>query len=347
MKQRGVFVGIIVFLVLAVNGCTRQSELGILNGPYLGQKAPGMKPEIFAPGIVSTGGHEGCAYFSPDGTELYFHKGYGDRVAIVFMQQENGRWSSPQVTTFSGRYSDAEPHLSYDGQRLVFSSNRPLGGEGDPLSDQNIWMVERTEGEWGEPRPFGFDVNTEGTELHPTFSRSNDLYFCSDRDDELDLFVSRYIDGKYLTPQKLGDAINSPFGDGDAYLSPDESYMVFISYGRPECYGNADLYVSFRRDDGSWTQAKNMGPKINTEYREVDPVVSFDGKYLFFRSNRRTGRPHSDIPVTYSDIIQMTDSPGNGWGDIYWVDAGVIEELRPDDAAAPAAAGTSRHRAEE
>jgi hypothetical protein len=70
-----------------------------------------------------------------------------------------------------------------------------------------------------------------------------------------------------------------------------------------------------------------------------------DGKYLFFRSNRRIGRSQSDLPVTCSDIIQMTDSPGNGWGDINWVDAGVIEELRPDDAAAPAAVGTSQHRA--
>jgi len=299
-----------------------------LKGPYLGQKSPDKTPEIFAPGIVSTGDHEGCAFFSPAGTELYYHKGAAGRIAIVVMKQKNGRWSSPQVAPFSGKYNDAEPHLSYDGQRLVFSSNRPLNGQGEPLETINIWIVERTKTGWGEPRPFGFDVNTEGKELHPTFSRSDDLYFCSNREDELDIYFSQYADGNYLKPQKLSDTINSPFGDGDAYLAPDESYMVFCSYGRPECYGNADLYISFRKEDGSWTLAKNMGPAINTEYREVDPVVSFDGKYLFFRSNRKIHNSYSDIPITYDDIIQMTNNPGNGNGDIYWVDAKIIETLK-------------------
>jgi Tol biopolymer transport system component len=49
-----------------------QDDFPILKGPYLGQKPPGMTPEIFAPGIVSTGLDELNSVFSPDGDEFYF-----------------------------------------------------------------------------------------------------------------------------------------------------------------------------------------------------------------------------------------------------------------------------------
>ena len=89
-----------------------------------------------------------------------------------------------------------------------------------------------------------------------------------------------------------------------------------------------DLYISFRRKDGTWTKSKNMGNPINTLYREVDPVVSPDGKYIFFRSNRRIHASHLKAALTYEGLLKILDSPGNGEGDIYWVAARIIEELK-------------------
>lgn len=329
MKEAIFTIGLILVAMMGLTA--QQKDFSKLTGPYLGQKPPGMVPELFAPGIISTGGHEGCGFFSPDGNEFYFHKGFAGRVAIVYMKQKNGKWTSPQVASFSGKYGDAEPHLSYDGQKLVFSSNRPLDGRGEPLNTTKIWMVERNGSEWGEARPFGYGVDMKNRELHPAFSETNDLYFCSNRDDELDIFILKYVDGGYLKPEKLGNKINSPYGDGDAFVSPDGSYMVFISYGRPECFGNSDLYVSHKNGDGTWGQAINMGPRINTQFREVDPVISFDGKYLFFRSNRRIHGSYSDEPVTYDDILKIESGPGNGNGDIYWVSSKIIDQLKPDE----------------
>ena len=266
--------------------------------------------------------------FSQDDDDFYFHKGFAGLYAIVRSKKINGQWTPPETVSFTSRYSDAEPHLSYDGSKIVFSSNRPLDGKGEPLSDKNIWIAERFGEDWQEPRPFGFAVNTESNELHPVFSSTNDLYFCSTRDDDLDIFVSQYKNGKYLNPQKLDAAVNSPFGDGDAYPAPDGSFLIFISYNRPECYGNADLYISFQNEDGTWSKSKNMGPKINTKFREVDPVISFDSKYLFFRSNRINSTIYSEKPLNYNEILKITNSPGNGKGDIYWVDLKIIEELR-------------------
>jgi len=96
-------------------------------------------------------------------------------------------------------------------------------------------------------------------------------------------------------------------------------------------YEDSDLYISFRKNDGSWTQTKNMGDKINSNEIEYCPYVSPDGKYLFFTSYRRPERAFPKGLVSYEDIIKMYNSPQNGFGDIYWVDAKIIEELKPKE----------------
>ncbi len=72
-----------------------------------------------------------------------------------------------------------------------------------------------------------------------------------------------------------------------------------------------------------------MGGKLNTSFREVAPSISPDGRYIFFTSNRRLHEPYSVTPITYQQKMKALKGPGNGEGDIYWVDARVIEEFRP------------------
>ena len=98
---------------------------------------------------------------------------------------------------------------------------------------------------------------------------------------------------------RLSDAINTENYEADVFVAPDESYLIFCST-RPGGQGRGDLYVSFRNEDGNWTEAKSMGDKINTRNLELCPCVSSDGHYFFYTSNE----------------------------DIYWVDAKVIDEMR-------------------
>jgi Tol biopolymer transport system component len=103
----------------------------------------------------------------------------------------------------------------------------------------------------------------------------------------------------------LGDAINSEKNDWDAYVAPDESYIIFSSQERADTIGGQDLYISYRKEDGTWTPAKNMGPRVNSESGEICPSMSLDGKTFFFTSRRR------------------------GKVDIFWMTADIIEELKP------------------
>ena len=108
---------------------------------------------------------------------------------------------------------------------------------------------------------------------------------------------------EYYT-ENLGPGINSEHYEGDVYVAPDESYMIVSIYGREDDFGGGDLYVSFRDPEGAWSPPRNMGPDINSNKRDFCPMVTPDGKYLFFSSKR------------------------HGVGDIFWVDADVIEKLR-------------------
>jgi Tol biopolymer transport system component len=83
--------------------------------------------------------------------------------------------------------------------------------------------------------------------------------------------------------------------------------LIVNSNGRPDDLGRGDLYISFKKKDSSWTPLKNMGKEINSEYTDYCPMLSPDGKYLFFTSTR------------------------TGNGDIYWVDAKIIEDLKPKE----------------
>ena len=286
-----------------------QDSLPEIKGPYLGQKPPGMIPAVFAPGIVSTEKGELNIIISPDGNEIYFSRSRpSSPTAIMVMINKEGKWHAPRVASFSGQYSDMDPSMSKDGTKIFFGSTRPTGNVNAQGCD--IWLVERLKpGNWSDPRNIGEPVNTPMNDNYPTLTKAGTIYYQSKGHGGkggLDIFRSELINGTYTKPENLGEAINSKYNDFDAFIATDESYLIFSSSNRPEGFGSGDLYVSFRKKDESWTQAKNMGVTINTSSMEYCPKVSPNGKYLFFTSSR------------------------SGNGDIYWVDARIIDQLKQE-----------------
>lgn len=75
MRNKAVLAGFVLSTILFLGGCARQEDPAVLRGPYLGQKLPGMTPEVFAPGIVSTPEfREFSGAFTPDGREYHFFR---------------------------------------------------------------------------------------------------------------------------------------------------------------------------------------------------------------------------------------------------------------------------------
>lgn len=296
------------FLAAAGAG-TEPRRFPVLEGPYMGQTPPaaGAEPALFALDIVSTHRFQhGTIAFSPDGTEAYWStvialpdSGYSTGM-IVFSHLVNGRWSEPAPAPFSRLgWSDDVAIFAPDGQRLYFLSTRPTGAE-EGHQAERIWYVTRGPHGWSEPQIIEGGPNT--LDLHWQFSvaANGSIYSPGDGD----IYVSRLVDGAYQAPVNLGEPVNSEADEGGPYIAPDQSYLIFMRFRHAENIGGADLWISFRDASGGWTVPLNLGERVTSRGNEICPIVSPDGRYLFFNSNRA------------------------GNDDNYWVEASFIEELR-------------------
>lgn len=299
--------------------------------PYLDQPPPGDEPVLFAPGIVSDGLNNRDMAITPDGNEIYWSnnmRNFEISVILVSRRGEDG-WSQPAVAPFSRdpAYVYYEPTISPDGSKFFFVASEV----GDEFND--IWVMDRNGATWSEPRKLDAPINTPGKEYFPSITNDGTLYFT--REGETPgmeaIYRSRLVDGRYTEPERLPENVNCGKSHFNAFIAPDESYIIVPVWGREDSIGSIDYYVVFRNDNDEWSEPVNMGPKINTAgAKEYTPYVSPDGKYFFFMSTRTPIEP--DVPGKeysreYLDQVHM--KPENGNSDIYWIDAGIIEKLRP------------------
>lgn len=145
--------------------------------------------------------------------------------------------------------------------------------------------------DWGIMR---LSASAKGTYVFDDY-KSNDV-----------IRISTIKDGKRQAPKKLGSEFNTGKWTAHPFIAPDESYLIWDSE-REGGYGDTDLYISFRQKDGSWGPAINMGDKVNSAKADYFASVTPDGKYILFN--------------------RALEDKGNT--DIYWVDAQIIETLRP------------------
>ncbi len=294
------------------------------NYQYFGLDSPGNKPQIFSPNIISTHLNERDYTQSSSGnTVLYSLVLPAKNLSVIMYQFFDGLfWSEPEVCRFSGQYNDLEPAFSPDGSKLFFVSKRPVDNTFDE-KDYDIWYIDVKNNGWSNPINVGSPVNTESDEYFPTVSENGNLYFTASYEDSFgkeDIYISRFEDGNYTTPINLGDSINTDLYEFNSFISPDESYLIFSSFGRDDDLGGGDLYIAFRNEDGSWSKARNMGKQINSNKIDYCPFVSQDEKYFFFTSQRESYLFTNRKQKQYSEIVQLSNSIENGLGNIYWVE---------------------------
>jgi Tol biopolymer transport system component len=265
---------------------------------------------------------------SPDGNEVFYtlQSPVRNFQTIIYLKKDNkGSWSKPEVAPFAGRYSDLEPAFTIDGKRLFFASNRPVTG--NQIKDFDIWYVEKENGRWGDAKNAGNPVNTPNDEYYPSVAKCGNLYFTAAYEKATgkeDIYLSVWENGKYKEPVPLDSAVNSATYEFNAFISPDEQFIIFTSYGRKDDKGGGDLYMSIKDANGKWMPAKNL-VTLNSDKLDYCPFVSFDKKTLYFTSERHILKDcFSDRPAAYSGLMRSFSNPLNGGGNIYRVN---FEEL--------------------
>lgn len=331
----------VLTLFLAINpGFSQEkeknnSDFPILRGPYLGQKPPGMTPEIFAPGIISNGLSNRDVAISPDRKEMYFglHTPDFKYATILVTKQIDGIWTKPEVAPFASdpRYIYLEPALGCGGKKLFFLSNMPKDNTDSP-GDEDIWVVDKINNKWGKPYNLGKPINSDGKEFYPSITENGTIYFTrADKGQRIHyIYRSRLIEGKYTTSEKLPKQVNWGTNRFNAYVAADESFVVVPAIGVKGGLGGVDYYIVFRNKDDSWEEPINMGPKINSPTgAEWSFYVSPDKKYIFYMATKGPAKEHEPKILNFDFFLNLSSVPQNGNPDIYWVDSKIIEEIKP------------------
>ncbi|MEM6274916.1 MAG: hypothetical protein AAF735_06715 [Myxococcota bacterium] len=238
----------------------------------------GEPPEIasnLAPPVLSeTDTFEFGFTMSPLHQDLFYGVEFeGERVEI-WRRRWSGAWlSQPERVFWDAKATYHDPILSQDESRLYFTSDR----EGSAGSD--LWVAVREGGGFASPTRLGPEINGPGDEYYTSLSSNGDLYFSSDRDGSFDIFVARRSGDAFLPAEALGSGVNGPGYEVDPFVAPDGSYLIFVSV-RPDGLGRGDLYISRREGEGTWSPAKNLGARVNTDGHELCPWVWGDALFL-------------------------------------------------------------------
>lgn len=237
------------------------------------------------------------------------------------------------MASFSGQYTEGGPCFSADGKRIYYCSCWPLKKNGEP-KDWDIWYVNITIDGWSEPINIGLPVNSDKDEAQPSVTRDGTIYFIYESKEykyDLCLSRSRFVNGQYQTPEILGEPINVK----GTYawcpcIAPDESFLLFSSE-REDDLGLGDIYISCRQRDDTWSKPINLGMPVCSKDQDRFPGLSPDGKVLFFSSKRTIFGKYHKHRLSLDSLLRLYSKPGNGLEDIYWVDAAILEKLRPKE----------------
>jgi D-alanyl-D-alanine carboxypeptidase len=297
------------------------------------------RAQIFAPGVVSTEDDEVGGAFNPDQTEFYFTKlsRYTTSPSVGLLcvsRRRDGRWTTPEALPFSGLYLDLPPRLSPDGKTMYFASSRPL--RDSKARVLRIWSVSRQGESWGEPEPLPSPINQDTSwNWGPSVASDGTIYFTSTRDQSghLRIYSSKLENGKYSPPERLGAEINSEFNESDPFISPDGKQLFFVATGehasatrhRPEAattggfvYARGEIYVS-RNEGGKWTNARHLGPLVNSVAEEGNPALSPDGKFLFFTTEKSPFVVPTERRMDIDALEAALHSIENGLGNVNYI----------------------------
>ena len=279
---------LLIVFALLLNACNNKENKAEVSDSisaeeeiYLGQKPPGLIPELFAPEIIKTEFRQAAGVFTPDLKEFYFRRRGGKykNNALVVVKFEDNKWTESLVAERAG-----EPFISTDGKIMH------LGRK----------FRERTTSGWSEAKSLGAPFDK--FRIMRLTSSSNGTYYFDEASESGPLRYSRLINGKHEEPLALNI---EDIGNWNAhpFIAPDESYVIWDDQREKGGYGDADLYISFRQKDGSWGPSINLGDTINTKFADAYGSVTPDGKYFFF--HRSYGNNRADIFWVDAKFIEV------------------------------------------
>ena len=259
---------------------------------------------------INTTALEGCPFIAPDNLGLFFasdRAGGAGGVDIWFSTRAgaNAPWAAPVNLGTNINTSGAEfcPTLIAGGLTLYFVSDKPGGCGGN-----DIYVSYRLNNQsgWEPAINLGCQFNSPQSDITPTLFTDNTgttyLYISSTRPGGpglMDIYVSTLQPNGAFGAPVLVEGLNSASNDQRPNIRVRDGLEFFFESDRPGTLGGLDLYSSTRENTSSaWSTPVNLGATVNSASAENRPSLSFDGRELYFQSNRPGGFGGADIYVT-------------------------------------------------
>ncbi len=212
-------------------------------------------------------------------------------------------------------YSELNPLLSPDGKVLYFSrQNHPenIGGINDK---EDIWYSELdSSGHWKLAQNMGPKFNNAGPNFVNTIQAvtpdgksaimvlGNKYEYKGKSEENVKMSagvsISSNVGGEWTKPVALNILNDYNFNEKANYFLTNNRQTLILSVEREDSEGDRDLYVSFMKDDSSWTEPVNLGNVVNSAGEESAPFLASDDKTLYFSSKGFSGYGGSDIYVS-------------------------------------------------
>nr|PZN57380.1 MAG: hypothetical protein DIU61_02265 [Bacteroidota bacterium] len=214
----------------------------------------------------------------------------------------------------NSEYEDYAPVLNGDETEIIFTSRRREDNLNENVYEDNkpyedIFISRKVGDTWERARNIGPVVNTPYHNSNLALSKDGNTLFIYNDDNGGDIYYSeRDASGNWGPPVPLPGIINSSFNEKSISISSDERTLYFAS-DRPGGFGGIDIYRATLDSKGQWTNVRNLGPKINTEYDEEGPFIDQDNVTLYFSSKGHKGMGGHDI------FKSVFDPETNEWSD--------------------------------
>ena len=249
------FIFLVLVFIFFLKACNtknqkvKDNDSPITKEIYFRQKAPGLNPEVFAPGIVSINGRfEGAISFSPDLKEMYFGaNNENEETSIYFSKLKGNKWTPIKKANFTKgqKKEEMHPFVSRDGKKIYFTALDSI------FADEKIWYINRSENSWSDAVLLDSPIN-DNLVFFPNQSNNGDLYYFN---------LSKMK--TYYTPNENGEfkeikEVQHEFGH-HAFISPSQDYLVFTGRSQDEGRKDNDIYVCFKQKDSTWTKPINLG----------------------------------------------------------------------------------------
>lgn len=224
----------------------------------------------------------------------------------------------PNVNT---KYQEYGAVISADESVIIYTSRREgsTGGKIDPVLNEqfeDLYISTRNEdGTWAPAQNMGTNVNTNDHDAVSGISADGQRIILYRGSSGMgDLFECVLEGSEWSKPQDFGKNINTKnYQEPSACYSPDGQILYFVSE-RPGGIGGHDIYLSRLDEKGKWGEAENLGPTINTKYKEDGIYMHPDGKTLYFGSEGHSSMGGMDIFKSVYDVQTKTWSTPENLG---------------------------------